>query len=398
MARQYLPNIAFNFIEGGVEDEACLTRNPHAFGEYLFLPNYLVDVSGRSQKTELLGRAYDSPVGIAPTGGAGMWRRGADLMLAQAAATANVPFILSCASISSVESVVGIAGKNVWFQSYATKDPAIGESLLVTAQASGVETLVVTIDVPVTGKRERNLRNGFTRPLKLTPSIVLDGLLHPRWLAKYLANGAKMPMMENWADFLPAGASADEVLAFYGKQTPSDSQSWEKLERIRDRWKGKLILKGVLSPNDAERAFATGVDGLILSNHGGRQFDVAPPPISILPLVRRAVGPNRLVMIDSGIQRGTDILKAIALGADFAFVGRATLYGVIAGGSAGALRALDILRGEIATNMGILGCNKIYEVREKAMVSRAGETLGASSSSRAEIASETNRILSLNTR
>ncbi|MGF6873555.1 alpha-hydroxy acid oxidase [Paraburkholderia sp. MM5477-R1] len=370
IARDYLPRIAFDFIEGGVEDEICLRRNHDAFDRYQLLPQCLIDVSQRDQSTDIFGRTYSCPFGIAPTGGAGMWRKGADLMLAQAAAKANVPFILSCASISSVESIVDIAGKNVWFQSYATHDTNISEALIRRAQMSEVETLVVTVDVPVTGKRERNLRNGFSRPLKLRPSIVLDGILHPRWLARYLAAGATMPNMENWTSFVPPNATADEILAFYGSQTPSATQTWAKIAQIRARWNGRLVLKGILNPMDAVKAFEVGADGIIVSNHGGRQLDLAPSPVDVLPLIRAMLGNEKTVMLDSGIQRGTNILKALALGADFTFVGRATLYGVIAGGREGAARALDILKREVDINMGLLGRTSTLDVGQDILMRR----------------------------
>ena len=375
MARCYLPRIAFDFIEGGVEDEGSLARNLEAYRRLSLVPRFLVEVSRRSQSTTLFGRTYDSPLGIAPTGAAGMWRQGADVMLARAAAAANVPFVLASASMETIESVVEAGGKNIWFQRYSTRDPSFSAALIDRARGCGVETLVVTVDVPVTGKRERNLHNGFTRPMKLRPGTVLEAMTHPEWLARYLLAGARMAPLANWAQFAKPGASADEVFAIYGAQTPSDQQAWVKLADIRKLWPGHLVVKGILAPDDAVRAFALGADGVILSNHGGRQLDIAPSPLEVLPLVRAAVGGGKTVMIDSGIRRGTDVLKAFALGADFAFVGRATLYGVIAGAQAGAARALEILRKEIDVNLGMLGCNSLADLANQGVLSRAADRM-----------------------
>ena len=358
-ASRRLPKIAFDFIEGGVEGERCLARNEEAFSRYRLLPRYFVNVSGRSQSRTLFGKTYDSPFGICPTGIAGLWRTGADYMLAEAAAAANIPFALSASSNGSIEGCVARAPKNMWFQLYSLRDKEIGDRLVQRVADLGVETLVITADVPVAPKRERNLRNGFTRPLKLKLSTIIDGLAHPSWLAEYLRAGGGTPMMENWKPYTRPGASPDEVADVIASQTPASWQTWDDLERYRRLWKGNLVVKGILHPGDALRAVSLGVDGIMVSNHGGRQLDLAPSPIEVLPAIRAAVGPNTALIVDSGVRRGSDILVALCLGADFVFFGRPTLYGVAAYGLPGAKKALDILRTELDLNLGQIGSDSL---------------------------------------
>jgi (S)-mandelate dehydrogenase len=359
-ARRRLPRIAFDFIDGGVEDEQGLARNREAFARYRLLPRYLVDVSKIDRKTTLFGKTYDSPFGICPTGLAGLWRPGADDMLANAASKANIPFLLSCAANSSIEAVAKCASGNAWFQLYGTRNRDVGRALVERVRDIGVETLILTVDVPVSPRRERNLRNGFTRPLRFKLSTVIDGLSRPAWLMGYLRAGGGTPMMPNWSPFLPAGASADEVADFFlATQTPASEQTWSDLERYRALWPGKLVLKGILHPDDAMRAVSLGVDGIIVSNHGGRQLDTAPSPIEVLPAIHAAVGDKAVLMLDSGVRRGSDVLIALCLGARFVFMGRPTLYGVAAFGQVGADRAIDIIRTEIDINMKQIGCASI---------------------------------------
>jgi (S)-mandelate dehydrogenase len=357
-AKRRLPRIAFDFIEGGVEDERGLARNENVFAQYRLVPRYFVDVSQRSQTTKLFGKTYNSPFGICPTGAAGLWRTNADDMLATVAAQANIPFILSTAATGHIETLTKIAPNSMWFQLYCSRDRTIRDKLVGRVRDLGVETLVVTADVPVVPNRERNMRNGFSRPLRLTPSTVLDGLLHPFWLLDYLRAGG-MPMLQTWADHVREGASADEVAEHFNMQTPASDQTWADVEMYRKIWPGNLVLKGILHPDDAARAESIGVDGLIISNHGGRQLDAAPAPLEALPAIRAAVGSQMTLMLDSGVRRGADILIALCLGIQFVFIGRATLYGVAAFGLPGAQKAVDILKREIDVNMGQIGCASI---------------------------------------
>ena len=356
LAKRRLPKIAFDFIEGGLEDEHGLGRSEDAFRQFPLVPRYCVDVSVRDQSTTLFGRTYASPLGIAPTGLAGLFRRGGDLMLAQAAKAANVPFIMSGTGTALIEDLGRIAPEHGWYQLYVAKDRGISEDMVRRAHAAGLSTLVITLDVPVNAKRERNIRNGFVRPLKLTLKTKLEACLHPDWMADYLRHG--MPMIANWQRYAPSGASAAEVAEFVASQTPVPVL-WKDLENLRRLWPGNLVLKGVMHPDDAIRAAALGVDGIMVSSHGARQLDRAPSPVEVLPAIHAAVGDKMTVMLDGGIRRGSDAIVALCLGAKFLFVGRPTLYGVAAGALPGAARALAIFRQEIDTTMGQMGAPDI---------------------------------------
>jgi (S)-mandelate dehydrogenase len=356
LAKRRLPKIAYDFIEGGLEDEDGLARNEQAFRQYRLVPRYCVDVSTRDQSTILFGRRYASPVGIAPTGLAGLFRRGADLMLAEAAKQADVPFIMSGNGTGLIEDLGRIAPEHGWFQLYVAKDRAISEDMVRRARDVGLSTLAITLDVPVNSKRERNIRNGFVRPLKLTFKTKLEACLHPDWMADYLRHG--MPIICNWQAYAPKGATAAQVADFVAAQTPSPVL-WRDVETFRRLWPGNLVLKGVMHPDDATRAAALGVDGIMVSNHGARQLDRAPAPIEVLPAIHAAVGDKMTVMYDSGVRRGADVIVALCVGAKFVFMGRPTLYGVAAGGCAGAARALAIFKQEIDTTMGQMGAPDI---------------------------------------
>ena len=358
-ARRRLPRIVFDYVEGGTEDESCLDRNAEALDRINLLPRYLIDVRSTSQKTGLLGRNYELPFGIAPMGMAGMVRHGADLMMAGAARAANIPFVLSGVATESIEAAAERAGDNLWVQIHASRDPAVNKAQIDRALAVGVETMILTIDVPVTAKRERDLRNGWVRPYTPSASAVIEAAFHPAWVLGYLRSG--LPYFENWRAHAPAGSTALGVAAYLATQVPA-SPAWADLARFRSWWPGQLLLKGVLVPEDAARARESGVDGLIVSNHGGRQLDTAPAPITMLPAIRRAVGPDFPLIFDSGIRRGSDIVKALAAGADFTLVGRAIAYGVAAGGEAGASRVIDILCNELHRAQAQLGRPAIVDI------------------------------------
>ncbi len=360
LAKRRLPRICFDFIEGGHEDETGLARNEGAFARYRILPRYLVDVSKRDLSASLFGRGYSLPFGIAPTGLAGLFRRGADLMLAEAAKAANIPFIMSGASTASIEAAAKVAPEHTWYQLYGARDAKVSEDMIRRARDAGMAALVHTVDVPVNSKRERNIRNGFTRPYKLTPSIVLEALRHPAWIADYVRPGG-MPVLDNWVPYAPAGASANEVADFLAAQTPS-VQTWRELEAYRNLWPRTLVVKGILHPDDARRAADLGVDGIMVANHGARQLDRAPSPLEVLLQIKQTVGSRLTVMFDSGIRRGSDIVIARCLGARFVFVGRATLYGCAAGGVKGTQRAIAILRDEIDRTLAQIGCAGFEEL------------------------------------
>ena len=342
MAKRKLPKIIFDFIEGGLEDERGLERNRDAFHKHQLLPRYLVDVSTRDQSATVFGHTYASPFGISPTGGAGLYRRDGDLLLAEAAADANIPYIMSGGSNASMEEAVRVAPNNTWFQLYAAKDPNLTDALIGRARDCGVGALVLTVDVPVHPKRERNWRNGFAtvrnggimEALKLKPSILLEAMTHPGWVADYIRHGGA-PTLGNWAPHAGEGATKIDAIRLGRTQTPASAQTWRDLERYRRLFPRPLVVKGILNPADAVRAAEIGVDGIIVSNHGGRQLDQAPASLDALPAIKAAVGDKVTVMLDSGVRRGADILIAWCLGAQFVFFGRPTLYGAVAGGLPG---------------------------------------------------------------
>lgn len=383
MARKRLPRIAFDYVDGGVDGEVALERNRAAFDRYKLLPRYLVDVDKRSAATRLFGHDYAAPFGISPMGIAGFFRPGADLMLARAAATFGVPYLMSSASCDSIEAAMAQAPETTWFQIYGARNLDITMDLIRRAKTLNVRVLLLTIDTPVMAKRERNLRNGFRRPMKMTPSIILQGLSRPAWTLSYLANGG-IPMMENWRPYAGDGASANDVADLFGTETPAPAQTWDVLKLVREAWPGPLAVKGVLHPDDALKCLEMGADGLVVSNHGGRQLDSAPAPMDVLPAIAEAVSGRMEIMIDSGFRRGSDIAKALCLGAKAALFGRPAMFGVAAAGEAGACKVLDIFRQEFELVMGQAGWTGVDQARpdclvdlanpspEDAMMSRSG--------------------------
>ena len=354
LAKRRLPKIMFDFIEGGVEDEVGLHTNARAFRDLRLVPRYYVDTSKREQRATLFGRTYASPFGIAPTGMAGAFRRDAELYLAEAAAAADLPYLMSGASNAAMEAGAKLAPKHLWYQIYGARDRSFQLDLVKRAKDLGLSTIAVTCDVPVSSNRERNRRNGFVRPLRMTLPTILEAMLHPAWVINHYRAGG-LPMLGNWQSYAPSGSTPDQVADLFAKQTPDASQTWADLEAIRAAWPGKLLLKGVMHPEDARIATALGVDGLIVSNHGARQLDMMPSPLDMLPMIRNAVGPDVPLLLDSGVRRGSDVVAALCLGADFVMTGRATLYGATAGGLDGVKKAVSILQREIDLVLGQLG-------------------------------------------
>ena len=359
LAKKRLPKIAYDFIEGGTDDEVGLQTNEQAFRQARIVPRYLVDVSVRDQSTTVFGRTYSSPIGIAPTGLAGLFRRGADLMLAEAARDANVPFIMSGSATGSIEDLAKLAPDHGWYQLYSSKDEAISEDLIKRTADAGLKTLVFTVDVPEGSNRERNIRNGWGRPLKLSWATKMEALEHPAWMLEWMRHGT--PYFSNWAKYAGPGASADKVadLVAYQNRAP---MTWKHVERFRQIFPGNFVLKGIMHPDDAIRAHSLGVDGIMVSNHGARQLDNAPSPLHVLPAIRDAVGDKMTVMFDGGIRRGLDAIIALCMGARFVFQGRPTLYGVTAGGVQGAKAALGVFRREIDISMAQMGATRISDL------------------------------------
>lgn len=371
MARRRLPRLLFDFIEGGADDEVGLATNEAAFRGRRLVPRYFVDTSARHQRARLFGREYASPLGIAPTGMAGTFYPDAELHLARAAAAANIPYMMSGASNASMEQAAKLAPDHLWYQIYGARDRGIAADLVRRAGDCGLQTIVVTADVPVSSNRERNRRNGFGRPLRLGLGTALEALLHPQWLLEYMRHG--LPVMGNWAPYARVGATANEVADRFAEQTPDASQTWQDIETIRRLWPHKLVIKGLLHPEDARIAAGIGVDGIIVSNHGARQLDLAPSPLDVLPQIRAAVGKDLALLLDSGVRRGADIAVALCLGADFVFTGRATLYGVVAGGTEGAQKAIAILQRELDLMLGQLGCTDLAALGPHRLMEAAKE-------------------------
>jgi (S)-mandelate dehydrogenase len=359
LAKKRIPKIVYDFIEGGVDDEDGLARNEDAFRRRSLAPRYMVDISTLDQSTTIFGRTYSSAYGIAPTGGIGNFRRGGDLMLAKAARDANIPFIMSGAATASMEDMARVAPDHGWYQLYTAKNRSISEDQIRRAADLGLHALVVTVDVPVSSNRERNRRNGFGRPLKLSLASKLDALRRPFWFKDYMRHG--IAMLENWRTYAPDGADAADVGDFFSTQCPI-SLTWKDIEQFRKLWPRTLILKGVMRTDDAIRAADAGVDGLIVSNHGARQLDRAVSALDVLPRLDAAVGERMTLMLDGGFRRGSDVLIALASGAKFVFMGRPTLYGAIAGGDAGAAKAVKIVREEMNKVMAQIGCPSLGQL------------------------------------
>jgi len=357
-ARRYLPRPMYGYVSGGAETNASLRANRAAFDHFALLPRVLVDVSARSTKTTLFGRVYDAPFGIAPMGGSSMAAYQGDIVLARAAAASNVPMIMSGASLTRLEDVRA-AGRTCWFQAYLPGDDAAIATLVERVERAGFDTLVLTVDVPVGANRENNVRSGFNRPLRPTLRLAWDSLLRPRWmfgmfLRTLVTHG--MPHFENTGTRAPLITRTAERYS-----GPRDKLSWPHVELMRRIWKGRLVLKGLLEAQDARIARESGVDGVIVSNHGGRQLDGSLAPLHALPAVA-AEARGMTVMMDSGIRRGTDLLKALALGAQFVFVGRPFLYAAAIAGDDGVRHAIKLLREEVDRDMALLGITALAEM------------------------------------
>lgn len=358
LARRRVPHFTFEYVEGGAEDERTLAENRRAFERWQLVPRTLVDVSTRHTRRTLFGRELPTPLVIAPTGLNGVLRPHADLELARAAAARGIPFTMSTFSTSPLTEVAA-AGGRVWWQLYVMKERRIARELIARAAAAGCEALVFTSDANIFGSREWDRRN-YRTPGRPGWRATLDTLRHPRWLAALARHG--MPHFRNLADFLPPGATSAVGGSTILPGMLDPAIAWRDLEWLRQAWAGKLLLKGVLSAPDARLALEAGCDGIVLSNHGGRQLDGCVAPLEVLPEVVQAVGGRLTLLIDSGFRRGTDIVKALALGADAVMLGRATLYGLAAGGEPGVARALEILLDEIERVLGHLGCASLAEL------------------------------------
>jgi (S)-mandelate dehydrogenase len=351
LAKNRLPRMVFDYLEGGAEDELGLRHNRRVFESVRFLPHRLVDVSERVIATNLLGKPQSAPVVIAPTGLNGIFWPDGDLVLARAAAKFGIPFALSTASTASIEDVAKATSGELWFQLYVVHRK-LAELLVKRALNSGYTTLILTTDVGVNGKRERDIRNGFGLPIKYSARTVMDGVLHPRWSLDLMRHGT--PQLANFAS---DQVQDTELQAALMSRQMDTSFSFDDLAWLRDLWPHKLLIKGLCRPADAARCIELGADGVILSNHGGRQLDSAVAPLETLQETAARI--SAPVLLDSGIRRGSDIVKALALGANAVLLGRATLYGLAANGPEGVDSVLRILKDEIDGTLAQIGCPSV---------------------------------------
>jgi L-lactate dehydrogenase (cytochrome) len=347
-----MPRFQREQVQGGAQDGLTLKNNRTAFERLRFVPRVLVDTSTRHPRVQTLSREWDSPFGIAPMGAMGLVACHADQAMARAAARTNIPFVLSGASLVPLEQILKI-NEHTWFQAYLDEDQAEQTRLVNRVKASGCTRLVVTVDVPVGGLREHDLRNGYRSPIRPSWPLLFDGLTHPRWLVGTLLATLARDGMPYFANF---GAQHVPAFAWQGQRLHRrDRLDWSDVARLREIWPHHLVLKGVLDPRDAQKALELGIDGLIVSNHGGRQLDAALASVDAIAAVK-AVSGRMCVMLDSGVRRGGDVLKAMALGASQVFLGRPFLYAAVIGGEAGVIRAIELLRTEILRDMALLGC------------------------------------------
>jgi L-lactate dehydrogenase (cytochrome) len=370
-ARRYLPRCIFGYVSSGSETNRTLTNNRNVFSDYVFVPRVLRDASKRRQETTLFGRTFSSPFGIAPMGVSALTAYRGDIMLARGAAAANIPMIMSGASLIRMEDVIA-ENRSIWFQAYVPGDVERIAPLLDRAEKAGFETLVFTVDVPVTGNRENAIRTWFSTPMRPSLHLMWEGITHPSWLfntaLKTLVRHG-MPHFEN-----PGATRGAPILSRNGVRDfgAKDHLSWKHFEFIRRRWKGRLVVKGILNKDDALRARDSGADGIIVSNHGGRQLDGTVSPLHVIAGIVRVLG-DFPVLADSGFRRGTDILKALALGAKFVFIGRPFNYAASVAGESGVIRVARILAEEISRDMAILGINNLSELGPESIMRIRGQ-------------------------
>ena len=361
-ARRRLPHGLFEFMDRGNDDDVAMHHNRAALESVKLVPRVLVDVSKRSQEITLLGKKQKMPIIVAPTGSAGLaWYEG-EIALARAAAAYGIPFTLASGSMTKLERVAAEAGGTLWMQFYMWPDRSLSYQLIARARDAGFEALVFTVDTPVAPGREYNLRNGFTIPFRFTRRNVTDVLMHPRWLIGTLGRYLVTTGMPRYENFPPSTQTRITALPMGRSTALNNTLTWDDVRQLRKLWPGKLIVKGIQHPRDAVLAADCGADAVVLSNHGGRVLDASGATIHALPRVVEAVKKRITVIVDSGFRRGSDVVKALALGADAVMVGRAPLHGTASAGEAGALRALQIYRDEIDRVLALIGCTSVAEL------------------------------------
>ena len=359
LSRKRLPKLVFDFIDGASGDEKLAEINSKALDQIRLEPKVLRNVEKRSLKKKVLGYEFDFPFGFAPMGMTNLSWPGADSMLAAESARNNIPTCVSMASTTTLEKMYELSEGHSWMQLYIFQDENFVMELLDRAKNTGYEVAILTVDVPVLSRRTRDDKNGFSNPFKIGPKQFFDFATHPIWSLSTLLSGIPKPM--NYV----TSKSGDGI---FKRKESRGSTDWDTLKRVRDKWKGKLIIKGVMSPDDAKQIKEAGADAIQVSNHGGRQLDSATAAINMLPLIRKAVGSDFPLIFDSGIRSGSDIVRALAFGADYAMIGRPVMYAMGADGRKGLRRIVEIIKEEVSTTLGLVGLNDINDVTSNIVI------------------------------
>ena len=370
IARKRLPRGVFDYIDGGAEDELTLRRNAGAFRRLEFRPRVLRDVGAVDISTTLLGRPLPVPLVLAPTGFTRIASPGGELDVARAAARAELPYTLSTMGTRSIEEVAAVSSGRKWFQVYVWRDRGMMKEMLARAAAAGYEAIVITVDTAVLGRRERDVRHGFTLPPRLGPGTLLDGALHPGWTWDFV-RAEPITFANITGTGVPDGAEAVNLAEYINGQF-DPALSWRDLDWFRAAWDGPIVLKGIQSVDDARLAADAGVEAVALSNHGGRQLDGSPPPAELIAPVADAIGDRAEIICDGGIRRGSDIVKAVALGARACMIGRAYLYGLGAAGERGVDHVLALLESDIRRTMALTGRRMMSELGADLVQRRTG--------------------------
>ena len=359
LSRKRLPKLVFDFIDGASGDEKLAEINSKALDQIRLEPKVLRNVEKRSLKKKVLGYEFDFPFGFAPMGMTNLSWPGADAMLAAESARNNIPTCVSMASTTTLEKMYELSEGHSWMQLYIFQDENFVMELLDRAKNTGYEVAILTVDVPVLSRRTRDDKNGFSYPFKIGPKQFFDFATHPIWSISTLLSGIPKPM--NYV----TSKSGDGI---FKRKESRGSTDWDTLKRVRDKWKGKLIIKGVMSPDDAKQIKEAGADAIQVSNHGGRQLDSATAAINMLPLIRKSVGSDFPLIFDSGIRSGSDIVRALAFGADYAMIGRPVMYAMGADGRKGLRRIVEIIKEEASTTLGLVGLNDINDVTSNIVI------------------------------
>jgi len=356
VAKKKLPGVMFDYIEGGADDEHTITRNKQSFLQYEFVPKVLRDVSEINLNTSIQGLISKLPIVIAPTAMTKMFHYQGELAVARAASNKGIPYSLSTMANSSIEEVAEVSTIPSFFQIYIWKAAEMVDDFIQRCQRCGYQGLMLTVDLATPGNRERDLRNGQGNASRQKLKILLGALKTPRWLFRLLTSSPLK--LANMVEYLPHGGVLSKNIENVHQQFDA-SVDWEDARKMRQKWQGKFLIKGIQSVEDAEKAVEIGATGIVISNHGGRQLDGAPPAMDILPEIKAVVGNDLEIIIDGGIRRGSDVIKALALGATACLIGRPYLYGLAAGGEAGVDRAITILESEMERVMKLIGCDSI---------------------------------------